>query len=98
MLNHSWRTGLLAFALLFTAAQPIFAQRLPANYIFITYRKVAPENVEAFLKHTRTETKKIIQARIDSGGITGSKQPMLLIAHPAASVDINSSLLLSAIP
>jgi len=71
MLKFSWRTGLLALALFTTAVQPICAQRLPANYNLISYRKVAPENVEAFLHHTRTETKKVIQARLDSGAITG---------------------------
>jgi|GEM_PF-2258231 len=63
-----WPSGTCA---IHHGVQPICAQRLPANYNLITYRKVAPENVEAFLHHTRTETKKVIQARLDSGAITG---------------------------
>lgn len=63
------RNGLAAAALLAVVSLPVGAQRVPMNYTVITFRKVAPEKVDAFLFFNREQTKKVMQARMDSGGI-----------------------------
>src|ERR1700680_1844995 len=66
---YKLRTALAAASLVAVISVPAGAQRVPANYSVITYRKVAPEKVDAFLSFTKSQTKKVMQARLESGGI-----------------------------
>lgn len=50
---------------------PVLAQRVPQNYTMVTFHKVAPENVDAFVALMKGDGKKVAQARIASGGIKG---------------------------
>ena len=84
-------TSLLAGTLLTMITLPALAQRVPANYTMITYRKVAPEKVEAFLAFTKSQTKKVSQARVDSGGIKGWSL-LKLTAPYATGSDFNYAL------
>jgi hypothetical protein len=88
------RIGLAAAALLAVVSVPVGAQRMPMNYTVITFRKVAPEKVDAFLAFTRDQTKKVMQARLDSGGIKSWSLVKLTMPYAMAS-DYNYAMVVS---
>lgn len=86
--------GLAAAALLTLVCLPLGAQRLPTNYTVVTFRKVAPEKVDAFLAFSKDQTRKVMQARIDSGGIK-TWTLLKLTAPYAAGSDYNYAMVIS---
>ncbi|MBN9661509.1 MAG: hypothetical protein J0H49_25160 [Acidobacteria bacterium] len=91
---HRPCAGLVAVAFLTLVCLPLGAQRLPTNYTVVTFRKVAPEKVNAFLSFTMEQTKKVMQARIDSGGIKTWTLLKLTVPYSAGS-DYNYVMVVS---
>lgn len=64
------------------------AQRLPVNYSVVTYRKIAPEKVDAFLAYQKTMAKKVAEAWIANG--TWKSWSLMKLTTPyAAGSDYN---------
>ena len=76
--------GLLT-GLLLSLTLPAAAQRVPVNYTLISYYKVTPEHVDAFLSLMKDQSKKVAQVRISSGGIKSWSLLKLTVPFAAGS-------------
>jgi len=85
MIRLKFREALKFAALFSVISMSLFAQRVPANYTSLAFRKVAPDKVDAFLAFTKSQTKKLAQTRVNSGGITGWSLLKLTTPYSAGS-------------
>jgi len=86
-----WLKGFLSVVALTALSLPVWAQRVPQNYTMVTFHKVAPENVDAFVAFVKDQGKKVAEARIAGGGIKGWSL-LKLTAPYATGADANYAI------
>lgn len=73
------------FAALLLAPAALEAQRLPTNYTIISYRRIAPDKVDAFLEFAKGPMRKIQQSRLAAGEIKAWSLLKLTMPYAAGS-------------